>query len=212
MLALVGVLGGGAVAIAAQGNRPDTDEVEAAVVFTHVEGNTKFCEGEDGPYGDQLVHATGTSVGDPRLTGRVDVRIRVIVNGSNGVGIERGHFSISDPATGRKKVEVRLYDSGVAEITQGVLVGRVLNPRTNGTNGPLAYGELIANFRVTFHETGAVTMQIGGVTTDGRIPAVVREGHCPGPTEHFEADLPTATATATARGPRGSGPVLRWAR
>ena len=124
MVAL-GVLGVVAAAVAAGGRQPDTDSVTATVVFSHVEGKTRSCEGVDGEYAEQFVTVTGTSTGDPRLSGKVTFSVRVIVNVENGVGTESGTIRIQDAQTGRTKVKAQAKDAGVAEIWQGLVAGQV---------------------------------------------------------------------------------------
>jgi hypothetical protein len=80
----------------------------------------------------------------------------------------------------------------VGEVSQGTVVGKVLK-------GSMS---LIANWRTTFHENGAITAQIGGVAPDGRLPAVVSRGSCKGPFTRIEADIP---APETAMGARRAG-------
>ena len=58
---------------------------------------------------------------------------------------------------------------------------------------------MIANWRRTFHENGAVTGQIGSLAADERLPAVVISGQCKGPFEAFEFDIPPPEDGAAAR-------------
>jgi hypothetical protein len=197
-LALAAVVAGSATAIAGQGNRPDADEVAAEVVYTHVQGKHRECEGVDGPYAEERVRASGTSTGDPRLSGEFEIRIYLIVNLANGVGIEEGTFRVRDLATGRLKARGKLEDAGTAEISQGVLFGRVHDDGA-GPDETRGDGQIIANFRTTFGPE-SITTQIGGTTSDGRIPAVVWSGHCTGRYEHFEVDIGGEAAAPNTTG------------
>jgi len=177
-LVLAVVLGATAVAIAAGGG-PRIDQVEATIAYTHVKVDERVCEGPEGVFAEQRVVATGTATGDPRLSGDVVLRIRILNEFDTGESFQRGKLVIRNPDTGRKKVVARVTDAGAAEIFQGSLAGTV-RPG----------GELFANWRTIFHPNGAITAQIGGVAADGRLPAVVVKGRCKGPFASFEADLP----------------------
>jgi hypothetical protein len=113
------------LAIAAGNRRADADSVMATVVFSHVEGKTRSCEGVDGEYAEQVVTVTGTSTGDPRLSGKVTFSVYVIVNVENGVGTENGTIRIQDAQSDRSKVKAQMNDAGVGEICQGLAFGRV---------------------------------------------------------------------------------------
>jgi hypothetical protein len=208
-LAVIGLLGVVAAAVAASVRQPDTDSVMATVVFSHVEGKTRSCEGVDGEYAEQLVTVTGTSTGDPRLSGKVTFSVHVIVNVENGVGTESGTIRIQDAQTARTKVKAQVKDAGVAEIWQGLVAGQVRD-RGSGGEETAGAGAIHGNYRITFMPNGAVTMQIGGEAADGRIPGVVFSGQCRGKYERFESDIPPP-ATVTAR-TRAAAPKVGWLR
>lgn len=194
-VAVIAALGGSAVAIAGQEAPPDTDEVTAKVVYNHVSAMHRECEGVDGPYAEEFVTASGPAKGDPRLSGQFTIRIHLIVNVANGVGIEEGTFTIRDPRTNQLKADGTLKDSGTAEISQGVLFGQVHDQGTGPGEETQGAGQIIANFRTTFG--AGITTQIGGTTADGRIPAVIWSGECTGPFERFEGDIVDGGAAAT---------------
>jgi hypothetical protein len=208
MVAL-GLLGVVAAGVAASGRQPDTDSVMATVVFSHVEGKTRSCEGVDGEYAEQFVTVTGTSTGDPRLSGKVTFSVYVIVNVENGVGTENGTIRIQDAQTGRTKVKAQAKDAGVGEIWQGLQSGRV-SDRGSGGEATTGTGQIHANYRITFLPNGAVTMQIGGESADGRQPGVIFSGQCKGKYERFESDIPPP-ATVSAR-TRAAAPKVGWLR
>jgi hypothetical protein len=199
------VLGVGAAAIAGGGGGPRVEPVEAAITYTHLVVNSRSCEGPGGEIAEERVRVTGTSTGDPRLTGNVTVRLRDLFKVETNDEFQRGTLVIRNPRTGRKKVVARFADAGTGienQIFQGVLVGSV-------RNGNL---RLIANWRTTFHANGAVTAQIGGITSDARLPAVVFRGHCTGPFERFEIDLPpprSGRGEAVIQASRGLAHPLR---
>jgi hypothetical protein len=208
-LVALGALGVIAAAVAAGGRQPDTDSVLANVVFTHVEGKTRLCEGVDGEYAEQVVTVTGTSTGDPRLSGKVTFSVDVLINVENGVGFEDGSIRIQEARTGRTKLKARAQDAGVAEIWEGLLAGQVRD-RGSGGEESTGSGQIHANYRITAFPNGAVTMRIGGVNADGRNPGVIFEGRCRGKFERFEADIPPPAAT-TAR-TRAAAPKVGWER
>lgn len=207
--ALAVALAASTAAIAAHKNQPDTDEVAADVVYTHVKVKHRECEGVDGPYAEEFVRASGTATGDPRLSGEFEIRIYLIVNLTNGVGIEEGTFSIRDPDTGRLKARGRLKDAGTAEISQGVIYGRVFDEGAGPGEETQGDGQIIANFRTTFGPED-VTTQIGSEASDGRLPAVVWSGHCTGPYEHFESDIGGSEGASAAT--RASDGLSGWSR
>jgi hypothetical protein len=208
MVAL-GVLGVVAAAVAAGGRQPDADSVTATVVFSHVEGKTRSCEGVDGEYAEQFVTVTGTSTGDPRLSGKVTFSVRVIVNVENGVGTESGTIRIQDAQTGRTKVKAQAKDAGVAEIWQGLVAGQVRDGGS-GDEETRGAGAIHGNYRITFMPNGAVTMQIGGEAADGRIPGVVFSGKCKGRFERFESDIPPPAIASARTG--ATGAKVGWLR
>ena len=182
-VALVAVLGVSAAAIAAGGG-PQIDQVAAEITYTHVQLDFRTCEGREGVFEEDRVRVLGTSEGDASLTGDVEVTVRALFELETGEATQSGRLVIRDPDTGRKKALASFTDAGVGEILQGMLVGSV---RPKGDS-------LVANWRTTFHENGAITAQIGGEAADGRLPAVVTRGRCKGPFESVEFDVPPPEA------------------
>ena len=212
-LALFAVLVVSAAALAQSGGAPRVDRVEATVIFTHASTKTRVCEGQDGLYLEQRVRATGTATGDARLTGNLTFDIELLVELATGDGFQQGKVVIRDPTTGQRKVVANEVDAGREEISQGMLFGRI----HGGGQGDGADDDdddggrserLFANWRLTFHQNGAVTAQIGGEAADGRLPAVAVSGRCRGPFESGEFDLPPPEATATAT--LSSGRRIGW--
>ena len=189
-LALIGVLAVSAAAIAGGGG-PKINPVEATITYTFVEVHYRSCVGPgDEHITEQRLHAFGTAEGDRRLAGDVEVRLRLLNEDSTGESFQRGRLVIRDTDSGRKKVVARFVDAGIAEIFQGMLVGEV----KRGSK------DLIANWRTTFHNNGAITAEIGGAAADGRLPAIVTRGRCKGPFDYLEYHVPAPeTAAAAAR-------------
>lgn len=186
----LGIFGVTAVAIASHDGRPQTDPVMAVQTFTHIEGKFRLCDGQDGPYLQQRFTATGTSTGDPRLTGNVEVRARHdVLNLATFFGAIEAKYVIRDPSTRKKKFEGEFQAAVAQDISQGFLRGKVQDEGTGSNEETSGAGDLFANIRTTFHPNGAVTSQIGGAT-DGRNPAVIQSGQCSGRWERFESDIP----------------------
>lgn len=188
--AIAAVLATTAVAIA-QVTGPSFDQVEATVAYT--EGTVSFreCEGPDGTVGDARVVVRGHATGDPLLSGNVILRLSInMAEFETGESLDRGVMRIRDPQTNKLKVSAHLIQSGIEEISQGPLIGRVRHG-----------GSLYANVRTTFYENGAIATQIGGEVPDGRLPALIkRDGRCAGPfgpPEAFEVPAPPDGGTAT---------------
>jgi hypothetical protein len=208
-------LGASAIAFAALDHPPRVDRAAATITFTHVEAQTRGCEGPEGAHIEQRVTVTGRSEGDPRLSGSVRMRVRTLLEEATGDGFERGTLRVRDPQTGATKVQASFANADIDEISQGTLVGRVRVPttaeaaRAADTSGA-SRAALFANWRITFQENGAVTAQIGGVAPDGRLPGTIVRGGCSGPFERTEADLPAPTSAAPVapRSTRGGARYL----
>ena len=186
----LGAFGVTAVAIASHSNRPQTDPVMAVTTYTHIEGKARLCDGQDGQYLQQRFTAIGTSTGDPRLTGNVEVHAQHdLLNLGTGFGAIHAKYVIRDPRNRKRKFDGVFQAAVTQEISQGFLRGKVLDDGVDTNEETSGDGELFANIRTTFHANGAVTSQIGG-TTDGRNPAVIQSGHCTGAWEKFAFDIP----------------------
>ena len=116
---------------------------------------------------------------DPRLSGKLAVRVRSVVNPTNNYGYTNGRVRISDDATGKPKFNghvVGVLDpDGTAE---GVITGRTVGPDS---------ARLIGNFNVAQDpDTGAITGEIGKETLSGAVkdPAVLTNACRGGRGEH----------------------------
>ena len=85
-----------------------------------------------------------------------------------------------------------------------------MRDRGSGGEESSGAGEIHANYRITFMPNGAVVMQIGGESADGRQPGVIFSGTCKGKYERFESDIPPP-ATTSAR-TRAAAPKVGWLR
>lgn len=182
--AILGLFALSTTAIASHDRRPQTDQVSAQIAFTAAQVNEQPCVGLDGTHFQGTVTAQGTSTGDPRLSGNLSLRLSALF--SEQGGIEVGRLVIRDPATGRKKAEGSFTSVLREDISQGLIVGRV-HDRGGGPEETTGAGKFVANWRVTFTQTGPVG-QIGGTVADGRLPAVIQSGRCPGASDDDDDD------------------------
>lgn len=169
------------------------DDLAATVTFTHVQGLSRTCQGQDGFYFQNRFTFTGTSTGDARLTGAIEYTEHELFNGTQNTGPQQGTVVIRDSRTGKKKAEGIVNNWGPADFTQGTIFGRVQDTG-GGAEPTTGAGTLIANWRVTYHLNGAVSAQIGGVTTDNRIPAGLWTGTCSGKYTSIDEVLPAPSA------------------
>jgi hypothetical protein len=203
--ALCGLAGSGAVAFAATSG--DTVEnVSAAIVFEHAWIKDRTCPAPDGStFLEQFVHAHGTATGDPRLSGAVDVHLRLWATLENAPGIQEGTLRIRDADSGVWKLRTRFsiaaggtgldYVGGIS----GTVTGR------SGDAGRTLRARLTGPFDIEFHDNGAVTAQVGGQSSGAETPAALYSGACEGPFDRSEVDLPAPDAPAPTAGARGAG-------
>ena len=104
---------------------------------------------------------------------------------------------ILDPPTRALKAQGSVVNAYAPGIAQGVIAGSTRSSANARGQRP----RLVAGFRVTFHDDGSITAQIGGELADTRLPAIQMSGRCTGPFEPFEADIPAPDANDTALPP-----------
>lgn len=185
-----------AVVAVATGGGPQVDQPAATIVFDHFKGKFRSCEGQDGFYAENRVELTGTSTGDSRLTGAVEVAYSELVNLTQEAGPQSGRITIRDSASGTEKADGKFDNAGPVDFTQGVIAGRVRDEGTGSDEEGLGAGALIANWRVRYGGDGSITAQIGGEAADNRLPTALWSGACKGKFEEFEADLPPPDAVS----------------
>lgn len=196
-VAVLSVFALGSAAFAGGGG--DTDEVLATLDFSRVQGQFRLCEGQDGTYDEEKGVASGTSTGDPRLSGRFEVHFTSLdrLTDEGHLGTVRGTFEVFDPDTGKKKVDATFHFVQRYGEERGVIVGRVVDEGTGPSEETTGAGTLVANVQISFVEedgTFDVVGQIGGTSDSTQMPAVIQRGHCTGPFEDFAFDLPLSTA------------------
>jgi hypothetical protein len=81
-----------AVAIAA-GTGPKISPVEASIVVTFAEGDSRSCEGPGGEtFVEQRVRVLGTAEGSPQLSGDVELSLRLLNENSTGESFQKGRL------------------------------------------------------------------------------------------------------------------------
>jgi hypothetical protein len=159
----------------AGGGSPRAEDVRASVAFRRIFGRFRNCEGADGAiYQETDFTLTGTSAGDPRLTGDIEVNVRDLVNLANNVGPQTGRILIRD-ASGREKARADYTAWGHAgsDYVQGTAVGPV-----RGDNG----GRLVAGWTIQYAGPAGIFGEFDGESRDGQVPAGIYSGHCSGGT------------------------------
>lgn len=189
-----------------------SDDVQASVIITHIHVKSRQCDAQDGHYFEGRSVFTGTSVGDPRLSGQFEFAvIQDLFNATQLNGPQRANIEIRDPVTGRKKAEGATSAWGPADFVQGTIVGAVRD-EGGGSEETSGSGRLIANFRLTYHANGAVSIQIGGATTDNQLPAGIWRSGCAG-AKYAEFDVdPPAPGVGAAGNAAISGRTWRSGR
>jgi hypothetical protein len=150
----------------------ETTPVSADFQANLVNQKTRACDSSHTAFRGTF-QGTQTS-SDARLTGDLTVRVRSVVNNTNGWGRTFGKLVLREPGGGQPKF--RGHVVGVLEpdgAAEGFLTGRtVAKPHTR----------LLANFNVQQDEqTGAITGEFGKDTLNGKDPAILtnacRGGH-----------------------------------
>lgn len=167
ILAALVALAVAGIAVAQERQGKKTDAIAAAFTATAT-GTAKSttCTGSDGTYKITRSSYEGTSTGDPKLAGKVTLRVESVVNETNGLGWTKGKLSFRD-ADGKllAKTELAGVNTGKT-VVNGFLSGRVKDA-----------GRLYANFSAAFSADGAsVTGELGsGAALNS---AVVTGGGC----------------------------------
>src|SRR5579872_2521196 len=106
MAAIVGLCGalatiGAGMAIADDSQSPTTKPVVVTFAATVQKTDVTTCKGTDGTYHQDHTISTGTSssADDPRLTGKITVDSRSLINTTTGYGTSTGSIVLRDPNT-----------------------------------------------------------------------------------------------------------------
>jgi hypothetical protein len=181
--AVVLATAGAAVAVAVHNSGPESDPVLATFAFSAAQEKQRFCQGADGPYIEILAHHEGTSAGDSRLTGTIELEAHNLINLVTGLGTSEGRIDIRDPATNRLKATGKYYGVFTEGAKfHGFTVARVKDEGSGASEEFVGDGRLYAFFKSDVNlATGTVTGQLGGSSGDIRTPAVIHSGKCSGP-------------------------------
>ena len=93
---------------------------------------SKTCTGVDGTYTITKSVDQGDSTGDARLTGKITIASKTVVNNDTGLGWSEGRVSIKDAATGKLKsvsgFTPTVTDGSKLEGLDGVLFKKPVEP------------------------------------------------------------------------------------
>jgi hypothetical protein len=154
------------IAVAHNGGNPGKTEAANATFTATPTAQTKTatCTGADGTYAITKGVYTGTSTGDPRLTGDILIRTKSVVNQDNGLGVTNGTVWLKDSAATPKVSaahhggHARPHYKAVARLTavntnkgklDGLLAGTAKNADGKGATA------LVANFSAAFNDDGS---------------------------------------------------------
>lgn len=168
--------------------QPRTDQALAVLTGERrVSVQQTVCQGQDGEYREAREVFVGTSESpDPRLDGRLKVRVHSLINRSpdQQEGIVKGRIVIREEDSRRIKASGRFFAvSDDAATLEGVFVGRVHPQRGGGDRGRQ---RLFANFFGSFNamddeQDFRVTLGQEPPTDSARNSAVIQIGTCGGP-------------------------------
>jgi hypothetical protein len=167
--ALVALVAAG-IAVAHGRNAKGTDPVSATFTATATKTETKTCTGPDGTYSIGRARWEGTSTGDPRLTGRITIKSRGVVNTTTGFGWSRGDATVRN-AEG--KVLARTHFVGV--VSGGTTTNGFITGHTRTVSDAAPGGTLLANFTST-QSGNTLTGKLG--TNGSQNTAIVYSGAC----------------------------------
>jgi hypothetical protein len=152
------------IAVAHNGGNPGKTEA-ASATFTATptdQSTTKTCTGADGTYAITKGVYTGTSTGDPRLTGDVTIKSQTFVNTTNGLGFTEGRVWVRETGTGKVKATAAL---SAVNTQQGKLDGFLLGSAKDTDQGRV---NLAANFSAAFNADG--TQLTGELGSEAPVP------------------------------------------
>lgn len=166
LIALVALATAG-LAVAHEREAKKTEAIAAAFTATSAGRTvTTTCTGADGTYKLTRGAYEGTSTGDPRLAGKVYLRLESLVNETNGFGWTKGKIRFRNAAGDTvAKAELVAVNSGKS-VLNGFLDGRVKDS-----------GHLLANFSGAFSaDSSSVSGELGGGAASNS--AIVTWGGC----------------------------------
>jgi hypothetical protein len=171
---LIALLTAGVAVAKHKNGGPHTDSVAATFTATQSSVRERTCTGTDGQYRQFHAAWSGTSTGDPRLSGTLRLKAHGLVNATTQRGQVKGwvHIRSANGKLAHGKLLAVYRDSKL----HGVVVGRVKDRSTGAAEELSGSGRLIALVEITLAGAQA-TGRIGG---DGAtiLPAVIQQGGC----------------------------------
>jgi hypothetical protein len=163
--AALALLGAG-IAVAHEGEGKSVAKVSATFTATTASNvSTSSCTGSDGTYVSTRGRWTGSSTGDPSLTGNTTIDAESLINTTTGVGTVSGHMRIDVSGGGHTTADFDAVYSGghIAGLAEG--------------RGSASWKRLIANLSADWPSTGGFANgKLGGTT--GGDAVVVSSGGC----------------------------------
>lgn len=161
-----------AVSVAVAHDKLGTGVTPAKATFTAktASDDTQTCTAADGSVW-HFTHATytGTSTGDPQLTGDLKLRTRSVINTTTGFGWTKGEAVIRDATTDRKLARGEF----IAVNTQSGVLNGFLTGNVKGS------GRLLANFSASFSADGSsLSGELGGTSATSTDSAVYAGAAC----------------------------------
>lgn len=150
---------GTSLAVAAKRAGKGTDRVTTSfTAAATAKSKTRTCSGVDGKYRFIDGRYEGTASGDARLTGRLLIRLRTVVNATTGDGYTTGQLVIR-ASDGKLKAKASL----AAATSDGSIVDGLLRGRVKAAGADAPAGMLIANFRASLSGDGTqLSGELGG--------------------------------------------------
>lgn len=152
------VAAGAAVAHGKRG-RTHTDAVTATLTATQSSVRNKTCTGVDGEYRQFAGKWTGTSAGDPRLSGKLTLYARGLINTGTDTGQVTGWLRVRGEKNGAKARLSAVYRAGALS---GFVAGWVHDRTGSTVEEQAGSGRLLGTFTGTLAANGALAAQIGG--------------------------------------------------
>jgi hypothetical protein len=167
--ALIALVAAG-IAVAHERGAKGTDPVSATFTATATKTETRTCTGPDGTY--NIVHARyeGTSTGDPRLTGRITLRTKSVINTTTGYGWTKGWLAVRN-GDGRRLAQAYVVGVNSTQTT----VNGFATGRARGVSETAPGGTLLANLTTTL-SGNILTGKLG--TNGSQNTAIVFSGAC----------------------------------
>jgi hypothetical protein len=171
--AAAAALAAGGIAVAAGGgNSAKTEQVTATFTAAPTaKTKTRTCTGADGTYNQTKGVYTGTSTGDPRLSGDIVIRTKTLVNLDTGLGVTTGKVSVKKDGKAIAKAGLKAVNTQRGKL-DGFLTGHARNGQGNA--------RLFANFSAAFNSDGSqLTGELGAdAPVAPQNTAVLQSGHC----------------------------------